>query len=504
MASIRPNVQPRARIVPWRSPADLLWVKEAFYPGPDAPDQRYDALTMVQAWSVRGKLPHAIEATAMLTEAIMHDRPGASQLNLQLSYSTAICRFVNGLLDPAQQSHFAISMHTLARNLNLPASFVEIRHAATHENLPSLAVLRTATSRALGWLWSNYWVWVGATPVDEDNPEEEPQDINLSRARLLLKQWRKLRRENPTREIKEGENVPESREALAIIRDCVGMCRTTEGLDGVVDAFLEEKALVPSGKKKPSSLMKGAFLLWLPLLEPLDASVPGFAEQLIGSMLEILKTTSMDYALDELKSSSAVPFLASSPPAPEEREFSKALVAWIKKFTGTSPERTFGRSMSVESGNATLDIDSLAKQCIFSPNEWTLDILAHILKCHPSLNSKYSVLASIARTQASFAIEAADEDIAGRVSKKPKNNKTTRTIQDIEGELSQFEEKLAGMDSQMEEWMRRFGEGMNQNGRKQDVDIDGQQAEDGESGKQSYQRWSRYPGVWTPRPIGVL
>jgi len=140
-------------------------------------------------------------------------------------------------------------MHTLARNLNLPASFVETRHAATHENLPSLVVLRTAASRALGWLWSNYWVWVGATPFDEVSPEEEPQDINLSRARLLLKQWRKLRRGNPTREIKEGENVPESRKALAIISDCAEMCSTAEGLDGVIDAFLEEKALVPSGKK---------------------------------------------------------------------------------------------------------------------------------------------------------------------------------------------------------------------------------------------------------------
>lgn len=140
-------------------------------------------------------------------------------------------------------------MHTLARNLNLPASFVEIRHAATHETLPSLAVLRTAASRALGWLWSNYWVWVGATPIVETDTAEEPQDVNLSRARLLLKQWRKLRRENPTREIKEGENVPESKEALAIIRECAAICATADGLDGIIDALLEEKALIPSGKK---------------------------------------------------------------------------------------------------------------------------------------------------------------------------------------------------------------------------------------------------------------
>lgn len=137
----------------------------------------------------------------------------------------------------------------LARNLNLPASFVEIRHAATHENLPSLAVLRTATSRALHWLWSNYWVWQGAFLNDEVNNEEEPQDVNLSRARLLLKQWRKLRRKNPTREIKQGENAPESRVALAIIEECVAMCETSDGIDGVLDALLEEKALIPSGAR---------------------------------------------------------------------------------------------------------------------------------------------------------------------------------------------------------------------------------------------------------------
>ncbi|KAF8438233.1 Las1-like-domain-containing protein [Terfezia claveryi] len=392
-------------------------------------------------------------------------------------------------------------MHTLARNLNLPSSFVEIRHAATHENLPSLAVLRTAASRALGWLWSNYWVWVGATPIDEVNPEV---DVNLSRARLLLKQWRKLRRENPTREIKEGENVPESREALAIIRDCVGMCGTTEGLDGVVDAFLEEKALIPSGKKKSSSLMKGAFLLWLPLLEPLDASAPSFAEQLIGSMLEILKTIPMDYALDELKSGSTVPFLASSPPVLEDRGFNKALVAWIKQFTGASTACKFGRTTSPETGDATLDVDSLAKQCIFKPNEWTLDILAHILKCHPALNSKYSVLASIAQTQASLAIEASHKDIEGKVSKKSKTNRTTRALQDIEDELLQFEEKLASLDSQMEEWMQgryRLREGQNQNGEKQDMAIDGQKGENDDCGNH---KWTKYPGVWTARPIGVL
>ena len=137
----------------------------------------------------------------------------------------------------------------------------------------------------------------------------------------------------------------------------------------------------------------------------------------------------------------------------------------------------------------------------------TLDILTHILKYHPALNSKYSVLASIARAQVSFAIETADKDITGKNSKKPKTNRTTRAIQDVEDELSKFEEKLASIDSQIEEWMLgryRLREGQNQNRGKQDMAIDNQKTEDSEGGKQSYHKWSRYPGVWTPRPIGVL
>lgn len=43
---------------------------------------------------VRGRLPHAIEATAILTEALLHDVPETSQLNVRLAYSTAICRYV--------------------------------------------------------------------------------------------------------------------------------------------------------------------------------------------------------------------------------------------------------------------------------------------------------------------------------------------------------------------------------------------------------------------------
>lgn len=84
-----------------------------------------------------------------------------SPAQLRLAYSMTIIRsvpplpsmpiltrqessFVNSLIDPLQTNYFARSMATLAAELGLPIYFIELRHQATHEDLPSLAVLRSA------------------------------------------------------------------------------------------------------------------------------------------------------------------------------------------------------------------------------------------------------------------------------------------------------------------------------------------------------------------------
>lgn len=49
-------------------------------------------------------------------------------------------------------------MYSIAKTLSLPATYVELRHQATHEELPSLAKLRSASVKALRWIWEYYWV----------------------------------------------------------------------------------------------------------------------------------------------------------------------------------------------------------------------------------------------------------------------------------------------------------------------------------------------------------
>jgi ribosomal biogenesis protein LAS1 len=75
-------------------------------------------------------------------------QPLASSLVLRQAYASAIIRLVNGLVDPLQFGAYARSIASIAAQLGLPLWLVELRHAATHEDLPSLEVLRQAANEA--------------------------------------------------------------------------------------------------------------------------------------------------------------------------------------------------------------------------------------------------------------------------------------------------------------------------------------------------------------------
>jgi hypothetical protein len=57
-------------------------------------------------------------------------------------------------------------MYMVAKTIGLPATFVELRHQSTHEQLPSLAKLRTAARKALLWIWDYHW-----KQLDEDSSD---------------------------------------------------------------------------------------------------------------------------------------------------------------------------------------------------------------------------------------------------------------------------------------------------------------------------------------------
>lgn len=74
---------------------------------------------------------------------------------------------MTGLLDGQQDKLRKQSMYSLAKTVGLPATFVELRHQSTHEQLPPLALLRSAAKKALSWIWDYYWKNLSASIDDE-------------------------------------------------------------------------------------------------------------------------------------------------------------------------------------------------------------------------------------------------------------------------------------------------------------------------------------------------
>ena len=71
-------------------------------------------------------------------------------------------------------------MYSLAKTIGLPATFVELRHQATHEQLPSLAKLRSAARKALLWIWEYYWQHLG--PDEHEHQHDSGASADTGRS----------------------------------------------------------------------------------------------------------------------------------------------------------------------------------------------------------------------------------------------------------------------------------------------------------------------------------
>lgn len=154
----------------------------------------------------------------------------ASAASLRLAYSMSLIRFVNGLVDPAQTGPFARSIASIATQIGLPLWFVELRHAATHEDLPGLQVLRDAGRKAMDWLYERYWLpqlqfMAGGAGENEEREQVTPE----ARDRLvqLLAQY-KAHRKQALRDVSKSHEKEHSRLVRQIERWVVDNSTTSE------------------------------------------------------------------------------------------------------------------------------------------------------------------------------------------------------------------------------------------------------------------------------------
>lgn len=86
----------RISFTPWKDSSELLVLRDQLYClDADGVDLRPKAISRIAVWKLRGQFPHPIEATGLLTEAILHDDPTRnSMFSIRATYSAAFCRYV--------------------------------------------------------------------------------------------------------------------------------------------------------------------------------------------------------------------------------------------------------------------------------------------------------------------------------------------------------------------------------------------------------------------------
>ena len=144
------------RIVPWSCREEWLKTYHNLYSN----EHQAKGLKQVDIWRSRSgsKLPLAVELTASLIAAGSTDvRSHVSPYVVRHIMAMAIVRFVNGMVDMEQKGAYARSVQSIADEIGLPDWLVDLRHEATHANLPSLEVLEAGHKFALDWLQVHYW-----------------------------------------------------------------------------------------------------------------------------------------------------------------------------------------------------------------------------------------------------------------------------------------------------------------------------------------------------------
>lgn len=216
-----------ARLTAWRHKEDLLELRSLFYPN-NSPPQTINlsqehhtsiikAISQVHLYSSRARIPHTLQSTAHLFAVLLIMNDDSSSDTSRLSASMALIRFVNGLLDPGQQSQYAIPLQVLAKKISLPSVFVEFRHAATHEGMPSFEMCERCTLGALEWLYSHYWNDIEAKiDVGDDEAEQERlkqvEKKEVDQLVTLWKQYRRVRRRDINKVVKPGDTTEIGRE----------------------------------------------------------------------------------------------------------------------------------------------------------------------------------------------------------------------------------------------------------------------------------------------------
>ncbi|KAF9428148.1 rRNA-processing protein las1 [Entomortierella beljakovae] len=332
------------KLVPWHSPAEFIQVHQWFYPSitEGTPDIRAQecALRRVKAWEARGKLPHAVDSTSAFVGVMVRDwTQTCSDQDLRLMYSMVFIRFVNGYVDGFQTSRAAKSIAYLAvEKVGMPIWFVELRHTATHDYLPSLAILRSASQQALAWINDNYWIPQLVSVKLDEALSPEVMTAMSEDVRTMIENFRNEKE----RQIEEN-SLPQLKQETQLlnrfVRDLIRRCRSGDDfLKVLIPILLESGMLVPKAKKMRTTtrdlsldnMKRLVDSCWMPLMNKIHLELQGSSNTDDGEPLSFWVSL-MDGMLEKLIQANNAAQTAALPTATtDQKSAAKTGMAWIK------------------------------------------------------------------------------------------------------------------------------------------------------------------------------
>ncbi|CAE6392889.1 unnamed protein product [Rhizoctonia solani] len=357
--------------VPWATLAELDELCTWIYSDETDVASKQLAKNRLCAWQVNCPLPHALESVLCFLNAMLLDSNDGSTSTLCQVYALALIRFVNGLVDPLQQGVFARPIYSLAAQIGLPSWIVELRHRSTHEDLPSIEVLREATHQSMQWLLSRYFL-----PTLSPSNTTDLERLEIPALDPLLTEYKNLMKTCLRDASLQGRNKVEVERLLkgfsawtSDVSTLYAVDLSIQGSESNITAqklkfatrkfcerLCDKNGLVPVSKSKRTRL-SGPLShppnqdIWAPLIHHFDQTNEYFIEELLEHMLLLVN---------------------NSVTAENDPTYSKTIASWVLWVVDTMGDEAFRRDCvrnlltgaGSEGGNPILRnlVDSLVSQ----------------------------------------------------------------------------------------------------------------------------------------------
>ncbi|ORX73632.1 Las1-domain-containing protein [Linderina pennispora] len=433
------------KVVPWTSTEEYLGVSDCLYS--DDIVERKRGVGIVKAWRVRGKVPAAIDATANLTEIWVADQERSTTMTnnqLRHMYTIAIVRFVNTIVDLEQRGVYAQSVAMLANRIGMPAWFVELRHAGTHKQIPSLTVLRSACDQALQWLYDHYW-----SKQSRTLPADTLHEIQASLGAYV--ESRAAAGDG------KAKSVKAEKQALGVLADLVGKLHIDAVRLYLVPTLLEVGFLVPTDKKlRPKfpdcKLTYDVVALWKPAFRLFQETWGDlvFFEELLSGIVNLLCPDSSETGIFGMADDAVGTSHAA------------ALVGWVHWILQVY--------YSPDDSTETISIGSFLECCLRNPSYYARALLKVISTHDPTLKRDLRPFEASAKSKASKQTHASESDMM---------------------------QEEATMQKRLDEFFGHSDDGMEA--------VPTSHMDDVPADKSKPMRWQRVPEEsWVPGPIGTI